>query len=231
MKQNPFINILLTILLPILVLNKGGAYLGEKIALLVAVLLPLIYFAWDWFQNKHINGIAILGILNVLVTGIFAFIDLEGAWFAVKEGAFPFFIAVFVAFSAKKEKPFITMLFLNEQLFKIDLIKSKATEKGRESELKKLLVQATYALSGSFLLSALLNFFLALWIFQPIPTDLIGDERSRVLNEQIATMTGWSYPVIALPSLLALVAIFFFVLKSLKRITGLESTELMAQQN
>jgi hypothetical protein len=45
-------------------------------------------------------------------------------------------------------------------------------------------------------------------------------------NEQLGEMTLISYPIIAIPSMIMLIAIMFYVVKSLTKLTGLKLDEI-----
>lgn len=225
-QENPFYNILFNILLPILILNKGGKFLGPTTALIIAISFPLIYGAYDYWKQKKTNYISVLGLLNVGVTGGLALLQLEGMWFAVKEAAFPILVGSFVFFSAFTEHPFIKTLFLNPQVLNMDLINHSITNQNKEDDFENLLKLGTKLLSLSFVLSAILNFTLAYQIFTPIDPLILGDDRTQALNDQIATMTKWSFVVIMIPSMISLMAILYFIINKLKHISGLTQEQI-----
>tara|TARA_B110001454_G_scaffold219099_1_gene249893 strand:+ start:126 stop:842 length:717 start_codon:yes stop_codon:yes gene_type:complete len=226
-RENPLLNILFNIVIPILILNKGGKWFGPKEALFVALAFPIFYGIYDYVQQKKTNYISLLGILNVGFTGGFALLKLEGIWFAVKEASFPILVGSFVLFSAFTKAPFVKTLFLNPQLLKMDSILASIAEKKREQEFEMLLKRGTILLSSSFVLSAILNFSLAYYIFTPIAASLGEEQRAEVLNLQIAQMTQWSFIVIMIPSMLALISIMVYLFNQMKRITGLSNDELL----
>lgn len=228
-QENGFVSIIFNILLPVLILNKGGKYIDPKMALVFALLFPLAYGVWDYLQKRKINPISALGLLNVGITGGLALSGLTGMWFSVKEAAFPLLVGAFVFASAFSAQPFISQLFLNPQAFRVELIEQKVKEHNREAEFKKLLKNATMMLSASFLLSAVLNFVLAIRIFLPIDESLNEAAKSEILNSQIAQMTSWSFGVILIPSVIFLMGILYYLIKSLQKITGLHADDLWHQ--
>lgn len=226
-RENPLLNILFNIVIPIFVLNKGGKWIGSREALIAALAFPIIYGIYDYTQQKKTNYISILGILNVGFTGGFALLRLEGIWFAVKEASFPILVGSFVLFSAFTQSPFIKTLFLNPQLLKMDSIQKSIEAKNSQLEFEKLLKRGTVLLSLSFVLSAVLNFALAYYTFVPIDLALPEEQRNEMLNGQIADMTKWSFIVIMIPSMVTLIAIMIYLFNQLKRITGLSNEELL----
>ncbi|MFP5519015.1 MAG: VC0807 family protein [Bdellovibrionia bacterium] len=225
--ENPFLNILFNVLLPIMILNKGGQYVTPVQALLLALAFPISYGIYDLIQRKKFNYISLLGLLNVLLTGGFAISGLSGSWFALKEAGFPLLVGGFVLASAFTKKPFIETLFLNPQVVKVDLIEEKLKERNLNQEFHAHLKSATLWLASSFLLSAVLNFILAVRIFTPIDSQLPEDQKSALINQQIADMTMWSYPVIMIPSILFLIGIMIYLFRGIRQHTGLTTEEIM----
>ncbi len=229
-RENPWYNLIFNIALPVLILNKGGAYLGPLWALVLAILFPLAYGLADLLQSHKINWISVLGVLNVVFTGGFALSGLTGVWFAVKEAAFPLLIGAFVYFSAFGKKPALSFFILNPQAFDIERMHLALDTTEKQQRFDGLVRHGTQLLSLSFLVSSALNFALAYRVFKPIANDIDSDAQSQVLNEQIAQMTQWSFLVILIPSMVILLAIVLYFAKKFKDITG-ESIEKYLRQN
>jgi len=219
-------NLVFNIFLPIFILQKGNAYFNPTQTLLLALLFPLIYGVYDYLKNKHKNYISLLGILNVALTGGLALSGLNGIWFAIKEASFPLLIGAFVLASSFTENPLIKTFFLNLQFFNVELIHQKVIEFKKEQDFLIHLRKSTQFLSFSFLISSILNFVLALYFFKPISETLSAEEKSTLLNAQIAQMTSWSYLVIMAPSMLILFFVLKYVFKGLKDLTGLTFEEI-----
>ena len=66
-KQNPFIDLLVSIVIPTLILMKlsGESNLGPLGALLLALAFPLGWGLYELVINKKKNFVAILGIISV----------------------------------------------------------------------------------------------------------------------------------------------------------------------
>lgn len=227
--ENVFLNILFNVILPVLILNKGGKYFSPVITLMVALSLPIGYGILDLIRSKKINWFSVLGLLNVGISGGLALAGLSGIWFAVKEASFPLILGIFVFVSAFSNKPFIEKVFLNPKAMNTEKILETLNEKTL-IDFHALLKRATFLFSFSFLVSAILNFGLAYKIFTPINPALNAEEQSSILNAQIASMTSWSYPVIALPSMVIMVLIFLYLTNGLKKLTGLSLEEMMHQK-
>ncbi len=85
-------------------------------------------------------------------------------------------------------------------------------------------MKATYLVAGSFGFSATMNYVLA----KLIVTSPAGTE---AFNEELGQMTLYSYPVIALPSMVMMLGIFYYLWRTIRDLTGLELEEIMASKD
>lgn len=220
-KQNPLVNILFNIVVPVVILSKfsNDNYLGPKLGLVVALAFPLAYFIWDWRKEHKANFISILGFVSVLLTGIIGVFEFPSELIAYKEASVPLIICLSVLISMKTPYPLVKKLLYNEDLMNMELINSRLSEKNNTKEVDRMLVRASYMVAASFLLSTVLNFGLAKYlIHSPSGTPEFAEEMAR--------MTALSYPVIALPSTIVLVFALFYVYNRLSKLTGLEFEQL-----
>lgn len=220
-KQNPLVNILFNIVVPVVILSKfsNDNYLGPKLGLVVALAFPLAYFIWDWRKEHKANFISILGFVSVLLTGIIGVFEFPSELIAYKEASVPLIICLAVLISMKTPYPLVKKLLYNEDLMNMELINSRLSEKDNTKEVDCMLVRASYMVAASFLLSTVLNFGLAKYlIHSPSGTPEFAEEMAR--------MTALSYPVIALPSTIVLVFALFYVYNRLSKLTGLEFEQL-----
>ncbi|MES2803153.1 MAG: VC0807 family protein [Bdellovibrionota bacterium] len=226
-----FSHILVNIILPVYILNKGTKWgLTPTNALVLALALPLFSGVYSIFKNKKMDFISLLGLLNILISGTLSLMALGGIWFAVKEALFPLLIGVFVLFSSYGKNPFFESLFLNPAAFDVEKIQQKITETNKEFDFKNLMKKSTQLLSLSFLMSALLNFFLALKIFTPLDETLATEQKQEILNQQLGQMTMYSLLVILIPSIIFLGAILFYTFKKMTALTGLATNDLFIKE-
>ena len=226
--ENGFSSIFINIIIPVFILNKGHTYgLSAKQSLLLALAFPLIGGAFTYIKEKKFNFIALLGLINIVASGTLSILGLGGIWFSIKEAVFPLLIGIFVLISSFKTEPFFMQLFLNPQAFNVNLITTKIKENNKEEEFKILMKKSTLWLSGSFLMSAILNFSLAHYIFKPIDEAITLDQKQILLNQQLGQMTLYSMIVILIPSIIFLGCILYFAFKQLKNLTGLKLEQLL----
>lgn len=230
-RENPFINIIANIALPVFILNKSSYFPGDNkslMALGVALSFPIAYGLWDLFKNSRTNYFSILGLVNTLITGMFAVYKLGGGWFAIKEAAFPAILGVAVLASSYIKKPFLKTLLFSSGMLKTEEIKKAAQEKNNETALDKVFMKSNTLFSFSFFVSAALNFVLAIYIFAPLEAHLNDEEKSIALNSQISQMTWMGFLVIGIPMFAFLGATFYILFKDLKRVTGLSEDEMLS---
>lgn len=224
--ENPLYNILFNIILPVVILNNLTHKWGDKgplYALLLALSLPVIYGLIDYFKRNKTNIISIIGIINITTTGGLALLKLEGFWFALKEGLFPLIVGLALLFSAYTTKPFIKTISNN--LLDMSLINTEDPKS--QEQFRTLFKNSTLIFALSFFISSLLNFVLAIWIFQEIDPSLSESEQATILNSQIARMTWMGYLVIALPLTGMMALNIWYLIKGVTRITQLPIQKLM----
>ena len=226
-QENPFGNILFNLVLPVLILNyshKAWPQIHPAATLILALSFPIGYGIMDYFKNdRHKNILSILGVINVVFTGGLALFSLKGFWFAVKEAAFPLVIGLWCLGSAWTKKPLMNWIVYKSSLFQTSVIEKQTAAKNKEQELKGILKKSTIYFSLCFFFSAVLNFILALNIFQ----DTGEGSSPQILNEKIADMTWISFLVIGLPMTAASAAALWWFIVRLKKITGLPLEQLI----
>lgn len=210
-----------------MILNKGGKVgLTPSQALLIALAFPLFFGLYSLIKEKKMNYISVLGLINILFSGILTILALGGIWFAVKEALFPLLIGGFVFASSFTQNPFFKILFLNPGAFNVSQIHEKLDTDDKKSIFEKLMKTSTQWLSASFLVSAILNFGLSLYIFTPLAESLSVTEKQELLNQQLSQMTVTSLVVILVPMMIFVGSILYFAFKKTTKITGLTMDQL-----
>jgi hypothetical protein len=223
-KPRPMIDLLVSIVIPSIILMKfsGAENLGASTALIVALAFPLGWGLFELFKYRQFNFIALLGLISVLLTGGIGLLKLDPQWLAIKEAAIPGLIGVAVLLSTFTRYPLIRTLLYNPRLLNVDMIRDKLHESDNSAAFEARLQNATYLLSGTFLFSSVMNYGLAKWVV----TSPAG---SAAFNEELGQMTLLSYPVIAIPSTLMMVAIFYYLWRTINGLTGLTLEEILVK--
>ncbi len=145
---------------------------------------------------------------------------LDTQWIAIKEAAIPAFIGIAILVSTQTRSPLFKLLIYNPKIMDIDTIKQKLIERKNTETFEKRLLLATYMLGGTFFFSAIMNFTLAKWI-------VTSPSGSNTFNEELGQLALYSYPVIAIPSMIMMMFIFYYLLRSINNMTGLSINEVL----
>ena len=221
-KPSPFLDLIISILIPSLILMKlsGEDKLGPTMALVVALAFPIGYGIYDFVINGNRNIMALLGVISVLLTGGIGLLKIDAQWLAVKEAAIPLCIGIGVLVANKMGYPLVKKLLFNPAILNTDKIHAELDKKKNRQQFDLRLDRANTLLAGTFLFSAIMNYFLAKLIVK-------SESGSSAFNEELGRMTLLSYPVIAIPSMIMMMAIFWFIWRTVNRLTGLSLEEIM----
>ncbi|MGV8843148.1 MAG: VC0807 family protein [Pseudomonas sp.] len=221
-KPRPLIDLLVSILLPSWILMKFSAEqdLGPDGALLVALAFPLAWGGFELLKYRKFNFIALLGLISVLLTGGIGLLKLDAQWLAIKEAAVPGLIGIVVLVSTRTRYPLIRTLLFNKAVLNVQKIQQQLEHKGNSELFEESLLRATYWLSGTFFFSAGMNYVLAKWIVS-------SPAGSAAFNEELGRLTLVSYPMIAIPSMLMMMAILYFLWRTIHGLTGLKLEEVL----
>lgn len=221
-KSRPMVDLLVSIIIPSVILMNfsGGDDLGATGALTVALAFPVGWGLFELFKYKKFNFIALLGLISVLLTGGIGLLQLDPQWLAIKEAAIPGVIGVVVLISAFTPYPLIRTLLYHPGIMNVDKIQLKLNNNNNRENFERRLQYATYWLSATFLFSAIMNYTLARWVV----TSPAG---SAAFNEELGQMTLLSYPVIAIPSMLMMMAIMYYLWRTIHDMTGLKLEEIL----
>ncbi len=226
MKQkndNVFLNLLINIIVPVVLLTRYSKpeYLGPVYGLVIAVSIPLLYGLYDFIVNKKRNSIAIIGMVSIAITGGIGLLKLPGEYIAIKEALIPFIIGIIVLVSVKTKFPLFNKIIYRDELFLTAKIDGLVKEHGKEKEFKQLMFRSNIYISLSFFFSAIMNYILAKII-------VVSETGTVEFNNEIGRMTLISYPIIAIPSMIILILVFYNFLNQLSKLTGLKKDDIMA---
>lgn len=219
-KPNPFIELLITLIIPSIILMKlsGSEDLGTVNALLLALAFPFVWGARSLLRERKVNVLAVLGLVSILLTGGIGLLQLDTYWLAVKEAAIPGLVGLVVVISAFTNRPLVRVLLFSPALMNVELIQENLHQRGNTVTFEARLKVSTWMLGGSFLFSSAMNFFLATWIVN-------SPAGTPAFNEELGRMNLLSYPVIALPSMLIMIAVFYYLSRTIHELAGLKLTE------
>ncbi len=229
-KENPWFNLGFNLIIPSLLLMKGDDWFGDRLAdlpirastilFVVALAFPLGYGVYDFVRRRTWNFLSILGIIGVLLTGGIGLLKLPPQWVAIKEAMIPGILGLVTLVSAFTSRPLVRLFLYRPEIFRVDTIQERLDARGSAAGFERLMRKTTYLLAASFLLSSVLNFFLAKWI-------VVSDAGTDAFNRELGRMMAWSYPVIVVPSLLVTGVALWICFRGLKELTGLTLEEMI----
>lgn len=220
-KPSPLVEILVNVVIPSLILMKLSTpeRLGTVNALILALAFPIIYGSYDLIRNRHVNYIAILGLVSVLLTGGIGLFKLDVKWLAIKEASIPAIIGIAVIITGFTRSPLVKKLIFNPLIMATEKVEAKLISAQNLKLFDQKLRFANHCLAGTFVFSAIMNYALA----KIIVTSETG---TVAFNEELGKMTFLSYPVIAIPSMVMLLGIMWYVIHTIKKLTGLSLEEI-----
>ncbi len=216
-------DLLLSIVIPSIVLMNlsSAARLGPELALVVALSFPVGLGLYELLRYRATNYIALLGLISVLLTGGIGLLQLDPQWLAIKEAAIPAMLGIAVLVAARLGYPLVKTLLYNPTILNTDKISKLLRERGYTEAFEARLSAANNLLAATFFFSAVMNYLLATWIV----TSPAG---SAAFNEELGRLALLSYPVIAIPSMLMMLAILFVLWRSIQGLTGLKLEQALA---
>lgn len=221
-KPRPLVDLVISILIPSVILMKfsGEDDLGPTLALIIALAFPIGYGTYDLLFKGRRNFMALLGVVSVLLTGGIGLLKIDAQWLAVKEAAIPLCIGIGVLVANKLGYPLVKKLLFNPTIMNVDKIDEELEKRDNRPVFENRLDRANTLLAGTFLFSAVMNFVLAKRI-------VTSESGTAAFNEELGRMTLLSYPVIAIPSMIMMLAIFWFIWRTVNQLTGLSLEEIM----
>ncbi len=220
-RENLWVNLICNVGLPTLVLTKlsGEHALGPVWSLVVALAFPVGYGIYDFAKRRRANFVSILGFVSVLCTGGLGLLKASALWFAVKDAAIPALIGGAVLTSLRSKTPLVREFFYNEQIIDVPRVDAALVERGQMPAFNRLLARSSVWLALAFLVSSVLNFFLARHLLKSPPG-------TPAFNDELGHMHALSWPVVALPCMAVMMFAIWRLISGLGTLTGLTTDEI-----
>lgn len=213
---------MVTIIIPSIILMKlsGDDKLGPTGALLLALSFPVLYGLYDLIKNGVKNYLAVLGVVSVLLTGSIGLLKLDAQWLAIKEAAIPLCIGLGVLVANFFGFPLIRKLLYNPGIMRVDRVDEALVARGNQQQFFQRLDKANTFFACTFFFSAIANYVLAKMIVK-------SDSGTEAFNNELGRMTLLSYPVIAIPSMIMMLAIFYYIWRTISKLTDLKLEQVI----
>jgi hypothetical protein len=137
----------------------------------------------------------------------------------VKDGLLPTIIGVAVLLSLRSKTPLVRELLYNESIIDVPRVDAALAQRGATGDFETLLRRASIGLALTMLASAPVNFLLALYILRSPPG-------TPEFNADLGKMHWVSFGVIVLPSMVAMMVIFWKLMTGLTQLSGLTQDEI-----
>ncbi|KXI23401.1 VC0807 family protein [Photobacterium sanguinicancri] len=224
-KSNPFLEIVFNVVIPSGILMKlsGDEHLGSVGALVIALAFPLAFGGYELIRFRKFNFISLLGFVSVMLTGGIGLLELDTKWLAVKEALIPGLIGVGVFISTFTKFPVVKKMIFNDTVLNLSEINQRLTQNGQQADFERCLMKSNYLFASTFVFSSIMNYVLATWI-------VTSPSGTAAFNEELGRMTLLSYPMIAIPSMVMMMGIFYFVWRQIRSMTQLEAAQIFKTQ-
>lgn len=221
-RESLLLNLALNIVVPTIILSKfsGEEHLGIKLGIIVALAFPLVYGARDFIVRRKLNIFSALGFVSIMLTGGISLLELDPQYIAIKEAAIPGLIGIATLISLKTRYPLVKTFLYNDKVLKVHIVADALDQHDNHGAFENTLKNASYLIAGSFFLSSLLNFVLAKII-------LVSPPGTVEFNAELGKMTALSFPVIAVPAMLVMMAALFYLFRRIKQLTQLDLDDIL----
>ena len=224
--ENLLVNLLFNIIIPTVILTKfsSGEYLGTTNGIIIALAFPIGYGLKDALRSRRLNLFSVLGVVSIFLTGGISLLGLDPKYLAIKEAAIPAIFGLATLVSLKTPYPLVKTFIYNDTILDTATIADALEKQGNGRHFERRLSVASLLVAGSFFLSALLNYILAITLVTAAPGTV-------EYNAQLGKMTALSFPVIALPATVVMISAMFYLFRGITSLTGLSLEDVIRHKH
>ncbi|MDR0679834.1 MAG: hypothetical protein LBF42_02250 [Puniceicoccales bacterium] len=221
-RGNLCINFGINIFIPAVVMMMFDDWFGisPELALISALSFPLGYGVFDLIKEHKWSLFSTVGFFSVLITGGIGLLKLPREWIATKEASVPMIFFLFIVVSSFSKRTFLEKLLFDENILNSDSVYARLRTEEQKTKLHKVMLRASIILAFSFLLSAVLNFWLAKIVIR-------SESGSVQFTKELGRMVALSYPIIVIPCTIVLYYMMHYTVKKLECLTGLSADEIL----
>jgi hypothetical protein len=215
-----FVELVCTVAIPAAVMIFGSPpdRLGPVGALLVGLAFPLGYGLASMARDGRPSALAVVALASVLLSGLVGLLELDAAWFAVKEALLPVVLGGMVCATAPTRYALVPVLL--ERLLDADRTRAALAERGQQHTFDRVARRATLELGAVTIASAAGSYVVArLMVGSAGGTEAFADEMGRY--------TVASFVAVALPALAASVWVLRRTLDALEAAAGVPVEDLV----
>lgn len=223
-QPSPLFELLINIVIPTVILSflSKDQYLGNKLALVVALAFPIGYGCKELISAQKINFFSVLGVVTVALTGGMGLLEIDPKYIAIKEAAVPGLIGLMVLASLRTRYPLVKTFIYNDKLLQVKRIDKALKENNSTEAFEKSLVTSSVLLSCSFFVASATNYALAKIV-------LVSPPGTEEFNRELARMMALSYPVNVLPAMVVMLFAVYYLFRCIRKHTNLTLEEIFNQ--
>ncbi len=236
------LNIILSVLAPVIILNNCSAEgdklweLGTAPALVVALSLPLACGVYSFVAARKIDPITLFGLLGTILTGVVSIYANTGDgaairpdtpwWYAAKEALIALLLGGAMLVNTRGEGSMLRAFIYSDALFDIKAIEGAVAAAGAGAQYGRILSRASIFTASSLFVSAVGNFCLALFFLLPV-LGTPEAEQAIEYNYAVGKLTWMGYLIIGVPLMATLMLVMRYLIRSLGELTGLSRERLL----
>jgi hypothetical protein len=157
-----------------------------------------------------------------MLTGGMALLKLPPEYIAIKEAGIPALFAIFTLISLRTRFPLVKTFLYNDKIMQVTKVDDALLRLGTKPAFERALVNASYLIALSFIISSILNYILAVVI-------LVSEPGTEAFNAELGKMSALSFPVIAVPATIVMMIALFYLFKQIKKLTQLNFEDILNQ--
>lgn len=210
-----------SVVAPTVVLTFGGGFASPAVVLVAGLLPPLAVALGSAIRAGKPSVLSAVAVASVCVTGGIGLLRLDGRWFALKELLVPAAIGALLVASASTRFAALGAVF--EQLFDRERLGAALAANGGRGAYDDAVRAATARMGWITAASGPASAAFALWaIRSPAGTE--------AFTAELGWYTGWSFPLITLPTLALTVWALRGAIEAIEVAAGVPLDDLLRQR-
>ncbi len=212
--------LLISVVIPLVILTRFSAQsqLGPTKSLVLALAFPVAFELYSVRKTKRLSAVSALAIVGILITGAISLLGLSENWLAVRRSV-PYLAAgLAVMISIRIKRPLLKAVL--PRIMGMEKITGVASKKHALPQLERLITRAGYMASGVLFFIAFSSYVLTRIVIVS-PTGTTG------FNQEYAKLRILSLPFVTLPLLIGTVALLYYLMRHIEKLTGLDADQLL----
>lgn len=212
------VELLCTVVLPLLILQLGSAWVGPLGVVLWAAAPAVVFLTAQMVRDRTVSALGVLSLVGVGLTSAVGFLELGPRWFALKEALLPAAIALVMAATARGPWPLVGVVL--ERVFDRAALAAARAAPEAGARYDVAVRRATLELAVATALPGL-----GAWVLATVMVTAPSGTEAWVA--EVAKYNLWSLPAVTVPAGLLTLFVFRRVFDSVERALGVELETLL----